>query len=644
MTSSRQSFRVRATGKDSNQHHRHQQQPPDPGNAADASANAALAGAARAFIKAQPTKASPESARPSTGSVSPQSATTRPLLPGPSGGPASRRGSWETRELQQAQVHVQVQAQTQTQTQTQSQTGPPRNDSLQPTSFGRLGVSKTRARHPVHSPSSIAATLAAARASPAGSSASPPGRPADRSLPPTKSHAAEPAAEGASHSDSPVPPPPKLESVSPVSGTPDRLDVTSIPATTSLVRLFEEKSNNSASKSPAEMTPIHSPKPLRKSSLLDDRSALPVFLPVLDGLAGASTGRIAFVDREDGGDDASSVDSFTSAKEIRSPPVSPEKKRRPPAPAPRRVLKTQDVPRVSTDGALEPSIHVRPPTRNGSKAIEIKHANPSPASSAQSDHARQPPQSITALYNQMHPRRVTPLTTGDSLANAIVASSLASSRVPSPTKLPPAPVMRRKSSSVSHVSHSLFSRTPSPPKKGMRHTMRKADSASSDDDDKDPYGKHKKKRFVRKHPNKHHEGDRKRWRDAVTLRERKRYEGVWAANKGLHVLYTPLEQDMVARQPDARSVVRMRDAVAEQVSNVVTRDIWSRSRMPAHILEQVWDLVDTQANGRLLKEEFVVGLWLIDQLLKGRKLPVKVSETVWNSVKFLQGIALPKKT
>lgn len=42
------------------------------------------------------------------------------------------------------------------------------------------------------------------------------------------------------------------------------------------------------------------------------------------------------------------------------------------------------------------------------------------------------------------------------------------------------------------------------------------------------------------------------------------------------------------------------------------------------------------------KEEFVVGLWLIDQRLKGRKLPVKVSETVWTSVKGLQGIKVKK--
>lgn len=37
-----------------------------------------------------------------------------------------------------------------------------------------------------------------------------------------------------------------------------------------------------------------------------------------------------------------------------------------------------------------------------------------------------------------------------------------------------------------------------------------------------------------------------------------------------------------------------------------------------------------------------MGLWLIDQRLKGRKLPVKVSETVWASVKGLQGIKVKK--
>jgi hypothetical protein len=122
-------------------------------------------------------------------------------------------------------------------------------------------------------------------------------------------------------------------------------------------------------------------------------------------------------------------------------------------------------------------------------------------------------------------------------------------------------------------------------------------------------------------------GDRKRWRDAVTERERKRYEGLFASNRGLLLL---------PEQPD-------------QISNLVVRDLWLRSRLPLSELETIWNLViagepeqPTTPKTSLSKEEFVVGLWLIDQRLKGRKLPVKVSGTVWTSVRGLQGIKIKK--
>jgi len=51
------------------------------------------------------------------------------------------------------------------------------------------------------------------------------------------------------------------------------------------------------------------------------------------------------------------------------------------------------------------------------------------------------------------------------------------------------------------------------------------------------------------------------------------------------------------------------------------------------VLEEVWDLVDSRGIGRLGRYEFVVGLWLIDQRLKGRKLPIKVSDSVWQSAR-----------
>ena len=148
---------------------------------------------------------------------------------------------------------------------------------------------------------------------------------------------------------------------------------------------------------------------------------------------------------------------------------------------------------------------------------------------------------------------------------------------------------------------------------------------------------------MRKHPNKHHEGDRKRWRDAVTERERKRYEGVWAANKGLHCSFTPEEERAFGRAPTSESTRAAKAAATEQVSNIVARDLWSRSRLPDTILELVWDLVDSDGVGRLGKVEFVVALWLIDQRLKGRKLPTKVSESVWTSVRGIRGIKIRKK-
>ena len=122
----------------------------------------------------------------------------------------------------------------------------------------------------------------------------------------------------------------------------------------------------------------------------------------------------------------------------------------------------------------------------------------------------------------------------------------------------------------------------------------------------------------RKHPNKHHEGTRKRWRDQITERERKRYEGVWAANKGIFI------QNTAPRSSD--------EDLSLEVSNLVVKEIWSRSRLPEHDLEEVWSLVDTRCVGRLRREEFVVGMWLVDQRLKGRKIPAKVSESVWASV------------
>lgn len=170
----------------------------------------------------------------------------------------------------------------------------------------------------------------------------------------------------------------------------------------------------------------------------------------------------------------------------------------------------------------------------------------------------------------------------------------------------------------------------------MRTTLRKPPSTpSSSDDEIDFKGKGNRMlgMKVRKHPNKHHEGTRKRWRDAITERERKRYEGVWAANKGLLLPFA---------RPSTRGIIEDDDP-SQDVAGLVVREIWSRSRLPEHVLEEVWALVDGREVGRLTRIEFVVGLWLVDQRLKGRKLPTRVSDSVWSSARGL-GIKVKVRT
>lgn len=408
--------------------------------------------------------------------------------------------------------------------------------------------------------------------------------------------------------------------------SPDKLDVTPIPSTSSLVELFEPKEARS---SPA----IKSPKPLRKTLLLRNQTLEPI------------TTRLEQTYNESSGDEA-----YESARDH----LSPDQPYKPSLPPPRRPIQRAD---SKVHGLAEPEIHVQPPSRTISTSrnttrspprrslspdpshLSIATTKPIPIISRNysPNHLTDPGHpSITAAYHQLHPRRMTPLKSGDSLANAIVASSLASSRAASPMKPPPSQPGRR----TSHTK--LLTRTPSP-KKAMRHTMRKpASDSDSEQDEEDPYSKHKKKRWVKKHPNKHHEGDRKRWRDAVTQSERKRYEGLWAANKGICVQYTADELLILAAHPESKESDRIRADVADQIADIVARDIWTRSRLPLHELELIWDLVDNQQCGRLHRDEFVVGLWLIDQRLKGRKIPVKVTDSVWNSVRLLSGIKLRK--
>lgn len=225
----------------------------------------------------------------------------------------------------------------------------------------------------------------------------------------------------------------------------------------------------------------------------------------------------------------------------------------------------------------------------------------------------------------------------DSLSDAIMAGSLASARhTPmSDTRTPPPPVPPTRRSKGSGPSGSQSRRT-SPHR--MKRTLRQPISLSDDEEARRPQNQHHRKGLNRK-KHAHHEGSRSRWREEITEREKKRYEAVWASNRG-RFLVAPQQQGGSGSLPvrDERY-----EALSECVANVVVRDIWSRSRLPEMELAEVWDLVYARRPGAasgvhaaLSKQEFVVGMWLIDQRLRGRKIPTRVSQSVWDSAKGLR--------
>ncbi|KAE9568676.1 hypothetical protein CGMCC3_g15201 [Colletotrichum fructicola] len=245
--------------------------------------------------------------------------------------------------------------------------------------------------------------------------------------------------------------------------------------------------------------------------------------------------------------------------------------------------------------AVPDATPARPPNLQTHSALSTPSRSSVNSSPTRATPRRTPASSTTSL----------PL---NSLSNAIMAGSLAAARLtPSNTG----------NSTLSPPA--LPNRTKSP---RLRQTLRQPPSKS---DDEDEIRKKKHQKASNKHS--HAEGARRRWRDEITERERRRYEAVWASNRGTLLLTPFLPQ---ALQSDA--VLPPPQDAADCVANIVAREIWRRSRLPAEELAEVWDLVDRSGRGMLSKQEFVVGMWLIDQRLRGRKIPRKVSASVWDSV------------
>ena len=283
----------------------------------------------------------------------------------------------------------------------------------------------------------------------------------------------------------------------------------------------------------------------------------------------------------------------------------------------------------------------------------VRHRQPSTATSISpsppSSLGPRPPYLQPRNYSQTSIKQISPHMSGSNIANAIVAANL-SSRTPSPNAqaresspplLPPRLEPRHHHLPFSHRR----TRTMSPPKKGLRTTMREDPSSSDSSDTSHPHKRHRH-RIVRKHPHKHHEGDRLRWRSTITTSERKRYEGVFASNKGL------LSVSSSSSSPKRDKAEEETRTSSDEVHGLIVRDIWSRARLSRDCLREIWDLVagqggaiglgDGAERASLNREEFVVGMWLIDQRLKGRKLPIKVGESVWISVRGVGGLVVPK--
>ncbi|KAL9095359.1 MAG: hypothetical protein Q9165_002230 [Trypethelium subeluteriae] len=342
--------------------------------------------------------------------------------------------------------------------------------------------------------------------------------------------------------------------------------------------------------------------------------------------------------------------AYASASEETAKPM-------PPPPRRGRSKNPQPISAASTPASAPISI---PPHRSSEiaslqnrRVSTTTSISPSPPSSL----GPRPPYLQPNNYSQSSLKRISPHMSGSSIANAIIAANL-SSRTPSPNptrSVEPSPPLLPPRMEPRHHHHLPFphrrNRTTSPPKKGFRTTMRGDPSDSDSDSDTNPHRRHRH-RLMRKHPHKHHEGDRLRWRSSITAAERKRYEGVFASNKTL-------------LRPSPLSSTSSSEAPPDAVHGLVVRDVWSRSRLPRESLREIWDLVAGQQQqqqrggevgleatpvparvrtekGWLGREEFVVGMWLIDQRLKGRKLPIKVGESVWASVRGVGGLVVPK--
>ncbi|BFZ59510.1 Increased rDNA silencing protein [Saitoella coloradoensis] len=147
-------------------------------------------------------------------------------------------------------------------------------------------------------------------------------------------------------------------------------------------------------------------------------------------------------------------------------------------------------------------------------------------------------------------------------------------------------------------------------------------------------------------------------RSTVTEEERKRYEGIWAANK--IKVSSLLRHDPEAETPRKSMETFVSGGTAgddstwdeDTIDPLVLRELWNRSRLPSSDLAQIFTLIHSTSpfehqhailSGYLSREEFLVGMWLIDGMLAGKKLPKEVAKEVWESVGWLSELKIKEK-
>ena len=172
--------------------------------------------------------------------------------------------------------------------------------------------------------------------------------------------------------------------------------------------------------------------------------------------------------------------------------------------------------------------------------------------------------------------------------------------------------------------------------------------------DKKPSKRHRKSRlkeFDERKPWKHHKAS-----SYVSEDEKESYSLVWKVNKNAYLNEYKLLNESRPRPESLPMQDYSKYLPKDRIVGIVVREIWKRSRLSDEMLAQIWDLILTHRykmlrprfeletndsstsdasifdDGTLTETEFLVGMWMVDQCLYGRKLPKEIEPSVWDSV------------